>query len=173
MRTVFKFNEGIDKRKVTLIHSKKIKIFKEIRDDHIIWFDHNNNLIKYREYIIIQYTKNKKINLDHIKLDYSRRMSTGYLVTEYDDYMEIAIYDQITFTWLFYDLEKTKLFKIIQRVIPDFKLHGELFSMYINPKGFYQCLYDIFFSLIEAPFVSYKSKEMDQKLKSRNIENKL
>ncbi|WCF11531.1 hypothetical protein NDS46_31735 (plasmid) [Paenibacillus thiaminolyticus] len=136
MKTTLIFSDSDQKRKVTLRHPKDIRIFRGVRDDHLEWRDREGNVIKSRSFIVIQVPWKMRIDLTSFRLSWHERTTLGYRLDERGDFMEVLFYDRITFTWHMYSLEEYGLFKASQRIIPDFKRHGELFSCYINPRGF-------------------------------------
>lgn len=159
MKTIFTFTESIDKRKIILKHDKDVKIYRETRKDHIEWTDGDGNPIENREYIVIRYPKNKKIYLNKWEPTYNDKFSIGFVLNELEDEIELLFYDRVTFGWRIYEIEETGLFKVQQRVIPDWKEYGEVFPCYINARGIQEWTYNIFFGLLQLPFVLYNERQ--------------
>lgn len=157
MQTKLMFSNSLDKRKVVLIHSKDVAIFQESRKEIMNLSPAGEG---YREHIIIRYPKYKQkfinIKLTHKISSTMFLLITGYQIREMLDYVEISFYKEEIFTPIFYDLEKSGLFKIIQKQLAA-KNRNELFSMYINPNTIYQWLYNIIFSTLQIPYQLYKT----------------
>jgi hypothetical protein len=167
VKTVLTFTESIDKRKVILKHDKDVKIYHETRKDHIEWTDLEGNVLEERKYIVIRYPKSKNIDLSKWKPSYDDKFSIGFVRNELDNEIELLFYDRVTFGWRLYELEKTGLFHVQQRIIPDWQENGELFPYYINPKGIREWTFNITFVLIALPFTLYKEQQI-KKLEAKN-----
>ncbi|MFF2531229.1 hypothetical protein ACFVS2_20215 [Brevibacillus sp. NPDC058079] len=159
MKTIFWFLEGIDKRKITLKHPKDIYVGKEVRNDHLEWTDADGNVLNERSYIVIRIPKSKGLKPPAFDMDWSRRISTGYLMNELDECFEILFYDRITFGWYADELEKMKMFRVSQQIVPDFEGFGEMFPCYLNPRGMWQWTFNIVLGFIQLPFVIYKERK--------------
>lgn len=95
--------------------------------------------------------------VETIYITASERLSTGYKLNKLDDCYELKFYNHNYAMHKIFDLlEKSKLMqtkKIISK--PKWKYKNdffdeiELFPYYINPKGLWQCSYDIVMELIE------------------------
>jgi len=157
MKTVFKFEEGIDKRKMILYHRKGIVVRREKRKNHLDWKDMSGTPIEFADYIILRVPKYLIISLKSIKLDRSMKDCTGYHTVETENYTEILFYDRITFGWKIELLVKADILKkVVQRVIPD-RSEGEIFRIYINARGFRQLSYNAFALSVEG-FISLMKK---------------
>lgn len=161
MKTVLNFTEScFDNRKLIIYHNSDVKITKEIRKDHIEWFDVNGNVIENRQYIIIRFPKTKKVDFKNLKLKYQDKYSLGYLFVDLADEIELLFYDQIHFAWRANNLEEMGLFdKVRHRIIPNWKDNGELFPFYINASGVREFMYNIVFGIIQLPFVIFKKNK--------------
>ncbi|WPS85272.1 hypothetical protein SMD22_01205 (plasmid) [Brevibacillus halotolerans] len=162
MKTIFWFKEEIHKRKITLRHPKNIFVGKEIRNDHLKWTDVHGKVKTERSYIVIRIPTSTGLKPPSFEMDYNQRISTGYLVNELNDYFEILLYDRVTFGSYVYELEKMKIFRVSQKIFPDpeaFESFGELFPCYFKPRGMWQWLFNIFFGLLQLPFVIYRERK--------------
>lgn len=168
MKTIFSFTESLSKQKVILKHSKDVKIYKETRKDHIEWKDAEGNHLINRRYIVIRYPKTKVLDWSQWKTDNDDRYDLGFLMNHVGEEIELLLYDRFTFTWRLYELERVGLFRVSQRVIPDWKEWGELFPCYINSRGIKEWTYNIIFGMIQLPFVLYKDY-MDRKREVKEI----
>lgn len=164
MKTIFYLDKTFDKRKIILKHDKDVKIQKEIRKDHIEWTDLNGKPIKDRRYIVIRYPKNKNIQLDKWKRTYDDRFFVGFMKNDIGDEIELLFYDRGNFSSELYELEKTGLFKVRQRIIPD-KENGESFPFYINARGFREWSFNILFGCVQIFFEICKKAQRKKERK--------
>ncbi|PLS19543.1 hypothetical protein CVD28_03755 [Bacillus sp. M6-12] len=163
MKTTLIFDESIDKRTVIIRHNKDVKITREVRKDHIEWTDGEGNLLENRNYIVIRYPKSKKVDLSKWKWSNDDRFSIGFVMNELENEMELLFYDRVTFGWRLYELEQTGLFKVQQRIIPEWKEYGDLFPFFINARGFREWTFNIIFGLIQLPFWLYRERQNKRK----------
>jgi hypothetical protein len=172
LKTILRFDEGYKegsfKRKAILRHSKDVRITREKRKNHLVWTDHNDQIIKDADYIVIRYPDTMKIDLSLFDIRGDRYGAIGFCVNKIAGEIEVLLYDQPTFTWHAYGLSKTGIFHYTQRTVPNFKATGELFSYYMNPEGFWQVGYDLILGILNIPFTNYREKK-NKRLKENKV----
>lgn len=171
LKTVFKFTESISKQTAIIKHDNDVKIYREIRKDHIEWEDGEGNPLINRNYIVIRYPKKKNVDLTKWKRKADDRYSIGFVLNELEDEIELLFYDRVTFSWRLDELEKTGLLTATQRVIPDWNEFGELFPCYINAKGCKQISYNVIFCLLQLPFMLYS--DWSENKRNKKIQNQI
>lgn len=148
MKTILSFTDSdIDKRKVILRHDSDVRIFKEVRKDHIEWIDGDGNPIEKREYIVIRFPKNKGIDPHKLKVKPEDKWRYGFQMNDLGQEIEMLFYDRITFAWIAYDLEEIGLFKVTQQIIPDNE--RDLFPFYINASNWKEYSYNTLLLLFQ------------------------
>lgn len=168
MKTILLFTDASEHRKVILKHKRDIHIYREVREDHFEWMDADGNVIKNRSFIVIRVPKKRNVDFSEYKLNRYDRMTLGFRIEDHENYVEVLLYDRFTFTWNVYEFEKFGIFKVSQRVIPDFKRHGELFPCYINPRGVWETAYDLFFGVLQLPFTLYSERKNQKEQMEQN-----
>jgi|HigsolmetaAR206D_1030411.scaffolds.fasta_scaffold00003_4 hypothetical protein len=158
MKTILTFERFDYEEKVILRHSKDVKIYKEIRTDHMPWTDGNGNRIKDRTYIVIRYPKSKPIDLEPWKktLTYDDRVFLGFVMNDLGDEMELLFYDWVRFAWEVEKMEKTGLFRVRRMEGPNFEENGTFLPIYLNPQGLWEWGYNIVCILIQLPFMAMR-----------------
>lgn len=161
MKTKFIFEDMIDKRKLIIKHDKKIKITREIRSDPFGWFDEYDNPVKESKFIVIKIPKEKAIDIKKltkkIKSSAASPAGLGFQFFDFDRHYELLFYDSITLLWIIHHLEREGLFKITERVVPEYKdSEGDLFSFYINARNIGQTSYNAIFMLLQYLILKFK-----------------
>lgn len=95
--------------------------------------------------------------IEDIYITANDKLSTGFKIDKYDTHYEIKFYNyEYAVHKIFYELEKCNLLKIKKIIFKpkwkntsDFYEDMEIFPTYINPKGVWQCTYDIVVAIIE------------------------
>lgn len=158
MKTIWSFDDGYHKAKVTLRHKKDVSITRETRPDHLDWTDGDGNKIEKRDYVVITLPASK--NVDWSKWTRSRQddWHIGFKRSESDGMVELLFYDAYTFTWIISFLEDMGIAKVAQLSYPGWEA-GYLFPVYADAHGFRQLSYNVVTLLIQAPFIIYRERQ--------------
>lgn len=95
--------------------------------------------------------------LEDIYITATDRLSTGFKIDKFDTHYEFKFYNHTyAIHKIFFELEKCKILKIKKIIYKpkwenttEFFEDMELFPAYINPRGLWQCTYDVVVALIE------------------------
>ena len=147
------------KESVTIQHSSKIKVYKTTKQDHLDWYDEEGNKRIYRDYIVVEVPNNIRINWSKWNPKYDNNIAVGFYKEESDDKITLYFYDQLPFTWIAKNIERIGLAKVQIRIIPSWKEYGELFPLYIDAKGIYQWSYNLFFGLLQLPYMIHLERK--------------
>lgn len=154
MKTILYFDGGIEERGVILRHDKRIRIYREVRRDHIESFNLDGEPIEFTTYVVIHVPMELGIDPTRIQLSYCERIATGFLINESDDAYEILLYDRFYFCGIVYGLRDIGLFRVTQLSLPN-RDDGEFLPYYINATGWRWC-YNLFAFILQTPFVAWR-----------------
>lgn len=165
MKTIWSFDDGYHKARVTLRHKKDVSITKETRPDHLDWTDGDGNKIEKRDYVVITFPASKSVDWSKWTRGRQDDWHIGFKRSESNGMVELLFYDQFTFTWITSLLEDVGIAKVSHLSYPGRK-EGYLFPVYADAHGFRQLSYNVVTLLIQAPLIIQSErkhrKEMEQ-----------